>query len=218
MKKKKKKKYRFTTMIVWDSEASPDKVLEEATKQSELIAEIVKKSIPLHFLLRVRADPLRERMELIRLAEFSPEEVLMKIERKQWNFQVGKKKYTVKMDSHRYKTFARSLSCVCCGLLGTKMILERTAKQDNPYFNLYAEENGGLVLMTKDHITPVSKGGRDVLDNYQTMCEICNRIKGSSELTLNQLNELRKIYNNHKGSKKELQVILDEMKLKLGVL
>ena len=33
--------------------------------------------------------------------------------------------------------------------------------------------------MTKDHIIPKSKGGKDILDNFQTMCFECNTKKGN---------------------------------------
>ena len=47
--------------------------------------------------------------------------------------------------------------------------------------NLYAiDENGKEVLMTKDHILPKSKGGKDEIDNYQTMCIRCNEAKGNN--------------------------------------
>ena len=46
--------------------------------------------------------------------------------------------------------------------------------------NLYAiNEKGEEVLMTKDHIEPKSLGGKNSLNNYQTMCTICNCEKGS---------------------------------------
>jgi 5-methylcytosine-specific restriction endonuclease McrA len=32
-------------------------------------------------------------------------------------------------------------------------------------------------MITKDHIIPRSKGGKDILDNYQPMCIICNSKK-----------------------------------------
>ena len=49
------------------------------------------------------------------------------------------------------------------------------------HFNLYAiGENGNWILMTKDHITPKSRGGRDHLSNLQTMCDQCNNRKGDT--------------------------------------
>lgn len=37
-------------------------------------------------------------------------------------------------------------------------------------------------LLEVDHITPVSKGGLSISENLQTLCWICNRSKGSSQL------------------------------------
>jgi 5-methylcytosine-specific restriction endonuclease McrA len=46
------------------------------------------------------------------------------------------------------------------------------------HFNLYAiDDNGDEILMTKDHIIPKSKGGRNHLSNYQPMCCVCNQKK-----------------------------------------
>jgi hypothetical protein len=47
------------------------------------------------------------------------------------------------------------------------MVLEY-ASPDNltPNFNLYAEEDGEMVLMTQDHIVPDSKGGLKRADNH----------------------------------------------------
>ena len=33
--------------------------------------------------------------------------------------------------------------------------------------------------MTIDHIIPLEAGGKNVLENYQCTCKICNRMKGS---------------------------------------
>lgn len=50
---------------------------------------------------------------------------------------------------------------------------------EKPHFNLYhVGPRGGLVLMTKDHIIPKSKGGQDHINNLQTMCSPCNNRKG----------------------------------------
>lgn len=87
----------------------------------------------------------------------------------------------MKMASDRYKCFVNSgTKCVTCGIEGTHFAKERY-KTDNVYhFNLYAlNRRGKEVLMTKDHIFPKSKGGKDEVANYQTMCAPCNEEKGN---------------------------------------
>lgn len=88
---------------------------------------------------------------------------------------------TVRTNSQRYAVFHKDLKCSCCGIEGKYFALEKVTKQPgkNFHFNLYAiDENGNEVLMTKDHIIPKSKGGEDILSNYQTMCVNCNTAKG----------------------------------------
>ena len=88
----------------------------------------------------------------------------------------------VKMGSQRYEVFKeKGLKCVDCGIVGSFFALEKFRLQENNrhHFNLYAIDGEGLeVLMTKDHIIPISKGGKNILSNYQTMCEKCNSRKG----------------------------------------
>lgn len=92
----------------------------------------------------------------------------------------------IKMGSDRYKTFKfKGIECVECGVVGKFFAKEKFAKEskiESYHFNLYAiDADGNEVLMTKDHITPKSKGGKDLLDNYQPMCTVCNTEKGSSD-------------------------------------
>ena len=49
------------------------------------------------------------------------------------------------------------------------------------HLNLYGINNGEEVMMTKDHIVPKSKGGSNGLKNMQTMCTVCNEIKGNRQ-------------------------------------
>lgn len=77
--------------------------------------------------------------------------------------------------------------CVCCGLKGTIMALDLCDGHKSPHFNLYGKRNGKLVLFTRDHIQPKSKGGQDSQKNYQTMCETCNKKKRDRVLTVEQL-------------------------------
>ncbi len=93
----------------------------------------------------------------------------------------------VKMFSLRLKTFAiHGIICVTCGLQGEFFALEQDYamyKSGNSryHFNLYAKnEEGTEILFTKDHILPKSKGGKDNLNNTQTMCIICNGEKADN--------------------------------------
>jgi 5-methylcytosine-specific restriction endonuclease McrA len=88
--------------------------------------------------------------------------------------------FRVRMDSLRYQVFLRSRRCAKCGLEGTVFLLQRSPGDppDRAHFNLYAHApNGDLVLMTKDHIVPQSKGGKHNAENLQTLCSTCNGAK-----------------------------------------
>jgi hypothetical protein len=101
---------------------------------------------------------------------------------------IKKKKYVelcgvkVKSTSQRYLVFKKSLVCVTCGIEGKYFAIEKTDKTAKFYhLNLYGiNDEGKEVLMTKDHIWPVSHGGEDRLINYQTMCTHCNKNKGAT--------------------------------------
>ncbi len=92
--------------------------------------------------------------------------------------QVTAEEY-VKVMSLRLRTFKNSLVCVRCGLVGSHFWAERNGSEKY-HINLYSiNKDGEDVLMTKDHILPRSRGGADIIENMQTMCENCNRKKGS---------------------------------------
>lgn len=87
----------------------------------------------------------------------------------------------IKGNSQRYQTFfTKGLTCSCCGIKGKYFAKEKHLKDINYHLNLYAlDDNRNEVLMTKDHIIPKSKGGKNHINNYQTMCEVCNMDKGN---------------------------------------
>jgi len=96
----------------------------------------------------------------------------------------GEKKLSVDVDgfqvyvhSMRYKTFfQKGFTCTKCGRVGTHFVLVGDDKSKRRHFELFSDDQ---VLMTKDHIIPVSRGGKDSLDNFQTMCKRCNAAKGN---------------------------------------
>jgi len=89
--------------------------------------------------------------------------------------------YKVRKNSLRYMTFyQKGTTCVCCGRKGSYFKLEKgdaAGDVNRRHFNLYSDDG---VLMTKDHIIPKSKGGKNNIDNMQTMCVICNEKKADN--------------------------------------
>lgn len=86
--------------------------------------------------------------------------------------------YKMNMASDRLKLFFNSHKCVTCGIEGSFIAMERVNNSEGYHFNMYSINNSNEeVLMTKDHIIPKSKGGNDCMNNYQTMCIVCNNEK-----------------------------------------
>ncbi len=121
-------------------------------------------------------------------------------------FVCDDRSYTVKMNSDRYRLFKENPRCVCCGLLGTKMRLEVTRGSTTPHFNMYGVgERGEYILMTKDHTQPRSKGGKNKLENYATMCQLCNGIKSDACITWEQVKKLRDMYEDNPTMKPKVR-------------
>jgi 5-methylcytosine-specific restriction endonuclease McrA len=86
--------------------------------------------------------------------------------------------HRVKMTGSRLNTFKDNIKCVQCGIEGKHFAVEKHKKDKSYHLNLYAvDEYGTEVLMTRDHVVPLAKGGKDNYSNYQTMCCICNEEK-----------------------------------------
>lgn len=124
-----------------------------------------------------------------------------------YNFSIAKKRYMI---------FADNPFCVCCGIEGTEMVLEKPQYDAVPHFNLYAYTDEKMpILMTKDHIHPVSKGGDNDVDNLQTMCSKCNNMKSNCLLDPEQIKDLRELYANYDNkikSEKDRKKVLNLMK------
>jgi len=118
---------------------------------------------------------------MIRLKYYSVEDVHFamentRLDRKRALLPDGEKfNYT----SQRLRLFKeKGLTCVTCGIEGSVYIFETHNLETVPHLNLYAlNGDNKLVLMTKDHIQPKSKGGANAHENYATMCSPCNEAK-----------------------------------------
>ena len=114
----------------------------------------------------------------IRKDIYSIDAVLSKITRKGEPRKVDFDGDLINMDSQRYELFeAKGITCASCGIEGKFFAKEKDRASYGYHFNLYAVKYGEDVLMTKDHIIPKSKGGKNELSNYQTMCTYCNNEK-----------------------------------------
>lgn len=111
--------------------------------------------------------------------------------------------------------FAKGTICVECGIEGTIYVLETHDLNVPGHLNLYAETRGGRVMLTKDHILPRSKGGRDIQANYVPMCRPCNETKANRLPTDEELARVRELLPafqdvsvvNQSGSSGEAQQI-----------
>jgi len=125
---------------------------------------------------------------LVREGKYSLEEIRDKIAITNNKYDLQKSRiildgHQVRNSSIRLQTFkAKGVICCDCGRVGSFFALERSAGSIIPtcHLNLYAiDTDGNEVLMTKDHIIPKSRGGKDILENLQTMCMPCNNKKGN---------------------------------------
>ena len=118
----------------------------------------------------------------------------------------------IKANSQRLQLFyTKGFKCVVCGTEGKFFIMVRAEHEKRFHLELVGETpDGKLVMMTKDHIVPKSLGGKDELENYQTMCVTCNCEKGNAPdpYIKGDIEELRKanraLFNENKELKAEL--------------
>lgn len=129
-------------------------------------------------------EPVKKKRKMqcyIRAGVVAIDDVLPHIVHRNANSQFHKREYCgqlVKVVSDRLNTFCRNMKCVKCGIEGKFFAVERHRNTKSFHLNLYAlDDDGDEVLMTKDHIIPVAKNGKNEHLNYQTMCCICNEEK-----------------------------------------
>lgn len=196
---------QYKVNIDFSYELESEKEHDELLKHLEQELNNITKGIVLN-RRQIRLKKLKEVKNKIRLAIFKPEDILQDVneENKRQEFVIDGIAYSVRMDSSRYFVFKDNAKCVACEIEGTEMILEMNPNDKAPHFNLYAKENGKLILLTKDHILARSKAGTNEIENYQTLCCICNNLKGNDDFTNNQLLQLRMLYNDNKNLPRKL--------------
>lgn len=79
--------------------------------------------------------------------------------------------------------------CECCLKVGINIVIIRRPNAQYNTFTIVTEEGMELTI---DHIKPKAKGGKNGMKNYQVLCLGCNRIKGSLEVTIDQLRAIIK--------------------------
>jgi hypothetical protein len=200
---------------MFDSDDDHSECLERARERLSQILNCDPDGIEYDgFNVQVDIAKMKEKKKLIHLSSFDPKDVFPHItslnDDEKREYKVGDQTYMVRMNSSRYHIFKENPRCVCCNMLGDKMILDLNPGDHSPHFNLYAEESGRLVLMTKDHILPKSRGGKDTLENYQTMCCTCNNLKGAYDLEMEDLRALKELWGNpDKLPRKELRNLIN---------
>lgn len=200
---------RFRATVAWDFECDSQ---DEAH-------ELIRNRLGEDFQFTLRLDKLKNKIDKVKLGEFKMEEFIPFITNEdiKREYECDGVKYFVKMNSHRYFIFRECINCMVCGLLGTRLYLEYHSADKSPHFNVYGEEDDKLIMMTKDHIHAKAFGGEDRHSNYQTMCLICNNLKGHSNLTLEAVKELRAVYNENKKkvTRKKLNFLIEEARSRL---
>jgi len=219
----KNKRFKGLGTIIWDFESDGD--IHQANKEAiahleGILTKYVPEEIFKTFGLKVRVQPVVEKQpKRIVLGEIPVANVLDHISEEpkaEREYIADGVPYMVKMSSLRYQVFKRDhCTCVCCGLVGTRMVLEKGRHVPRPHFNLYGMEDGREVLFTKDHIIPVAHGGTEKLENLQTMCCICNLLKGcAKELSMEGLRRMREVYRENINQGQVITSIkLKQMKL-----
>lgn len=213
--------YKSIATITWklDFDKSPQECLDYVKSQLEDILNCNPQGEDFaDFCVQMDIAPMKTRSKLIHIATFGVDDVLnhTSIDESKKEWIVDDKSYWVKMNSQRYFVFKKSRVCTSCGLIGTQMVLDINPGDNNPHFNLYAEEDSRLVLMTKDHIVPKSKGGSNDLSNYVTMCTTCNSLKASANLNPEEVRRLRYLHRNEdKLTRQELRDLINQVRVEL---
>ena len=118
------------------------------------------------------------------------------------DIRVDGKAYRVNMGASRLQVLKKNPLCACCGIRATDASLDLDAKRTKEtgnfhyHVNLYArsgehgKDHQHMILLTKDHVVPRSKGGKEEESNFQTLCANCNFLKDNADLDLEHMRKI----------------------------
>jgi 5-methylcytosine-specific restriction endonuclease McrA len=192
-------------MFDYDSQS-----IEEARDFGRGILDAVKSSLPAGFealyahgivnVVRVvKKDPgVGKALKVITVGTMPVADLFACMDRKSPPpvFEFEGVQYKARLRSHRLRCFKHNPRCVVCDVEGTEARLERnwTHEPGKAHWNVYGRNaTDHWVLMTVDHIIPLSKGGPDHPDNFQTMCSRCNAVKSDDKLMVEQVRQKLKL-------------------------
>lgn len=210
-------KHRMVATVEWEID------LPDGSNITTIAKKTLESILPQNFDFKIRTIKTSKKpaIKAKKLGEFALDAVLNQLtsSEERVEFKIGKNSYRVKMNVDRYFVFKNSNVCVACGLEGTTFFLEHHPHNTAPHFNLYGRENKEWIFMTKDHIYARAAGGEDRHSNYQTMCAICNNLKGADYIPVDGVAQLRKIFNENKNvlTKKKLNLLLEETRNALKI-
>lgn len=145
------------------------------------------------------------------IAIFTFKELKLKLKSKYLEIELSSGTYRVNCRTDSLKCLLRSQTCVTCSKVGNILKLysqnllpghincyipncywccynKQKIKMNGFLLLFHKTKTGKEILMTRDHIIPVSRGGTNQPTNSQTMCENCNQWK--ADKLLNQQSTL----------------------------
>jgi hypothetical protein len=113
------------------------------------------------------------------MTTFTLEEMKMLLNKGVRCLFIGSHKINVLLSATIKTFYQNGFNCCGCGLEANYFSVEKYKDTKTYHIAVYHKNKTEQIRFTKDHIKPLSKGGKDTHDNLQTMCYNCNQLKGN---------------------------------------